>query len=189
MPAARAASSRLIPSEALASASSRLLTRPSRSRRAIARSSAGVRPVAIGTATMAQAPGLLSLPGQLAARRRRSSLPVAGMTRTILTLALLAAACPALADEAVRAGPAQAVMRPLGGERVLAYYVPSAGRCDTVGMPGEELGPRLRVSLAPAEAATVEDAGGGSLVLTCGPAGAWMTVERHAPTQETASAE
>src|SRR3954469_22752308 len=80
MPAARAASSRLIPSEALASASSRLLTRPSRSRRASARSSAGVRPVAIGTATMAQAPGLLSLPGQLAARRRRSRLPVAGMT-------------------------------------------------------------------------------------------------------------
>src|SRR4051794_21901600 len=80
MPAARAASSRLIPSEALASASSRLLTRPSRSRRASARSSAGVRPVAIGTATMAQAPGLLSLPGQLAGRRRRSRLPVAGMT-------------------------------------------------------------------------------------------------------------
>jgi hypothetical protein len=111
------------------------------------------------------------------------------MTRTILTLALLAAACPALADEAVRAGPAQAVMRPLGGERVLAYYVPAAGRCDTVVMPGEEPGPRLRVSLAPAEAATVEDAGGGSLVLTCGPAAAWMTVERHAPAQETASAE
>src|SRR4051794_28127531 len=110
------------------------------------------------------------------------------MTRTILTLALLAAACPALADEAVRAGPAQAVMRPLGGERVLAYYVPAAGRCDTVVMPGEEPGPRLRVSLAPAEAATVEDAGGGSLVLTCGPAAAWMTVERHAPAQETASA-
>src|SRR3954468_20988277 len=81
MPAARAASSRLIPSEALASASSRLLTRPSRSRRASARSSAGVRPVAIGTATMAQAPGLLSLPGQLAGRRRRSRLPVAGITR------------------------------------------------------------------------------------------------------------
>src|SRR6478609_5246469 len=85
MPAARAASSRLIPSEALASASSRLLTRPSRSRRAIARSSAGVRPVAIGTATMAQAPGLLSLPGQLAGRRRRSRLPVAGISGPRLT--------------------------------------------------------------------------------------------------------
>src|SRR4051812_26172902 len=80
MPAARAASSRLVPSSALASTSSRLLTRPSRSRRASARSSAGVRPVAIGTATMAQAPGLLSLPGQLAGRRRRSRLPVAGIT-------------------------------------------------------------------------------------------------------------
>src|SRR4051812_6813844 len=80
MPAARAASSRLIPSEALASASRRAPTRPSRSRRASARSSAGVRPVAIGTATMAQAPGLLSLPGQLAARRRRSRLPVAGIS-------------------------------------------------------------------------------------------------------------
>src|SRR4051794_22178404 len=81
MPAARAAASRLIPSKALASANRRLLTRPSRSRRASARSSAGVRLVAIGTATMAQAPGLLSLPGQLAGRRPRSRLPVAGMIR------------------------------------------------------------------------------------------------------------
>src|SRR3954469_14490360 len=81
MPAARAASSRLIPSRALASASRRPLTRPSRSRRAIARSSAGVRPVAIATATMAQVPGLLSLPGQLAGRRPRSRLPVAGLRR------------------------------------------------------------------------------------------------------------
>ena len=111
------------------------------------------------------------------------------MTRTILTLALLAAACPALADEAVRVAPVQAVMQPLGGARVLAYYVPVAGRCDTVVMPGEEPGPRLRVSLAPAETATVEDVGGGSLVLTCGPATAWMTVERHAAAQKTASAE
>src|SRR3954451_1932871 len=81
MPAARAAASRLIPSKALASANRRLLTRPSRSRRASARSSAGVRLVAIGTATMAQAPGLLSLPGQLAGRRPRSRLPVAGISR------------------------------------------------------------------------------------------------------------
>src|SRR3954447_585288 len=87
MPAARAASSRLIPSRALASASRRPLTRPSRSRRAIARSSAGVRPVAIATATMAQVPGLLSLPGQLAGRRPRSRLPVAGISAAILTLA------------------------------------------------------------------------------------------------------
>jgi hypothetical protein len=45
------------------------------------------------------------------------------------------------------------------------------------------------VSLAPAEAATVEEAGGDALVLTCGPATAWMTVERHARAQKTASAE
>jgi hypothetical protein len=80
-------------------------------------------------------------------------------------------------------------MQPLGSARVLAYYVPVAGRCDTVVMPGEEPGPRLRVSLAPAEAATVEDASDGSLVLTCGPATAWMTVERRAAAQKTASAE
>src|SRR3954467_8994994 len=83
MPAARAASSRLIPSEALASANRRLLTRPSRSRRASARSSAGVRPVAIGTATMASAPGLLSLPSQLAGRCRRARLSVAGIRGVI----------------------------------------------------------------------------------------------------------
>src|SRR3954465_6053452 len=87
MPAARAAPSRLIPPSALATASSRLLPRPSRSRRARPRSSAGVRPVAIGTATMAQAPGLLSLPGQLAGRRRRSRLPVAGMTPDLRVVA------------------------------------------------------------------------------------------------------
>src|SRR4051812_17896966 len=116
MPAARAASSRLIPSEALASANRRLLTRPSRSRRASARSSAGVRPVAIGTATMASAPGLLSLPSQLAGRRRRSRLSVAGMRhrgnragRGTLALALLlaAGASPAWAatTERVSVGP------------------------------------------------------------------------------------
>src|SRR4051794_33387940 len=60
MPAARAARSRLIPSSALASASRRALTRPSRSRRASARSSAGVRPVVIGTATMARLPARYS---------------------------------------------------------------------------------------------------------------------------------
>src|SRR4051794_23393401 len=60
MPATRAASSRLIPSSALASASRRALTRPSRSRRASARSSAGVRPVVIGTATMARLPARYS---------------------------------------------------------------------------------------------------------------------------------
>src|SRR4051794_2125618 len=60
MPAARAARSRLIPSSASASASRRALTRPSRSRRASARSSAGVRPVVIGTATMARLPARYS---------------------------------------------------------------------------------------------------------------------------------
>src|SRR4051794_17547568 len=79
MPAARAASSRLMPSRALASASRRALTRPSRSRRASARSSADVRPVAIGTATMAPAPGMLHPPGQLARRGHRSRLPTAGI--------------------------------------------------------------------------------------------------------------
>src|SRR3954464_13118333 len=60
MPAARAARSRLIPASALPSASRRLLTRPSRSRRASARSSAAVRPVVIGTATMARLPARYS---------------------------------------------------------------------------------------------------------------------------------
>src|SRR4051812_14485282 len=80
MPAARAASPRLIPSRALASASRRALTRPSRSRRASARSSAGVRPVAIGTATMAQAPGSLLPREELGRPNHRSRLPTAGIT-------------------------------------------------------------------------------------------------------------
>src|SRR5215203_3469517 len=56
MPAARAAAPRLMPSRALARASRRLPTRPSRSRRARARSSAGVCPFAIDTATMTSIP-------------------------------------------------------------------------------------------------------------------------------------
>src|SRR5688500_201185 len=54
MPAVRAASSRLMPSKALANASRRARTRPSRSRRAKARSSTGARSVLIDTATMAR---------------------------------------------------------------------------------------------------------------------------------------
>src|SRR5215217_8159793 len=56
MPAARAAAPRLMPSRALARASRRLPTRPSRSRRAWARSSAGVRSFVIDTATMTSTP-------------------------------------------------------------------------------------------------------------------------------------
>src|SRR3954451_11217175 len=56
MPAARAAAPRSIPSRALARASSRAPTRPSRSRRARTRNSAGVRSFVIGTATMTSTP-------------------------------------------------------------------------------------------------------------------------------------
>ena len=58
LPASRAACSRGTPSSALASASRRALTRPSRSRRANRRSSAGLRSGRIGNgADMARVPG------------------------------------------------------------------------------------------------------------------------------------
>jgi hypothetical protein len=42
----------------------------------------------------------------------------------------------------------------------------------------QEPGPRVRVSLMPAQAATIEDVGGGMLKLTCGENAAQMLVER-----------
>src|SRR3954463_10658642 len=136
MPAARAASARLIPSSALAHPTSRLLTRPSRSRRARPRSSAGVRPVAIGTATMAQAPGLLSLPGQLAGRRRRSRLPVAGITLEVVAHVLT----PVVVAEPEAGGDALAE-----GAEALAHRLPDRlQRPQTGGAAGGPGGPPPR---------------------------------------------
>jgi hypothetical protein len=46
-------------------------------------------------------------------------------------------------------------------------------------MTDEEPGPRVRVSLAPAQTAAVEDVGGGALGLTCGAEAAQLVVERR----------
>jgi hypothetical protein len=77
------------------------------------------------------------------------------------------------------AAPIQAVMQGFGGKTVLAYYTREAGSCVLVVMTGEEPGPRVRVSLAPSETATVEDIGGGALGLTCGAEAARLLVERR----------
>jgi hypothetical protein len=81
MPASWAASSRGKPSRALASVSSRALTRPSRSRRASRRSSAGLRSARIGNNM-----GVTASPGRVAAQRPMpepgpSPLRQAGTTR------------------------------------------------------------------------------------------------------------
>src|SRR4051794_4462676 len=94
---------------------------------------------------------------------------------------------PALALGPEMAAPIQAVMQEFGDKHVLAYYTRGADRCDLVVMTGEEPGPRMRVSLAPDQAATIEDVGGGALGLTCGAGATGMIVDRH-PTPQDAVA-
>ena len=65
-----------------------------------------------------------------------------------------------------------------GDQRVLAYYTRGSGTCDMVLMTHREPGPRVRVSLMPAQAANIEDVSGGVLKLTCGEGAAQMLVER-----------
>ena len=111
------------------------------------------------------------------------------MSRSLLGLAVLAAATPALAAGPEPVAPIQAVMEDFGGRKVLAYYTSDAGRCDLVLMTGEDPGPRVRVSLTPDQAATVEDVAGGKMSMTCGAAAARMTVERTPSVLKAASAE
>lgn len=103
--------------------------------------------------------------------------------RSLLALTVLtAAAAPASAGEIETAAPIQAVTHEFGAElgdrTVLAYYTRGAGTCDAVLMTNQEPGPRVRVSLAPDQVATIEDVGGGALKLTCGVEAAQMQVER-----------
>ena len=111
------------------------------------------------------------------------------MFRSLLGLAVLAGATPALAAGPEPVAPIQAVTEDFGGRTVLAYYTGDAGRCDLVLMTGQEPGPRVRVSLAPDQAATIEDVGGGRMSMTCGAAAARMTVERTPSRIKAASAE
>jgi hypothetical protein len=103
---------------------------------------------------------------------------------SLLALTALAAA-PASAGEIETAAPIQAVTHEFGAEfgdrTVLAYYTRGAGTCDAVLMTHQEPGPRVRVSLAPDQVATIEDVGGGALKLTCGVEAAQMLVERTPP--------
>ena len=113
------------------------------------------------------------------------------MFRSLLGLTVLAAAAaPALAaGPAETVAPVQAVTEDFGGRTVLAYYTRGDDRCDLVLMTGQEPGPRVRVSLAPEQAATIEDVGGGKLAMTCGAGAARMTVERTPATLKAATAE
>jgi hypothetical protein len=114
--------------------------------------------------------------------------------RPLLALDVLAAtaAAPAAAGGIEAAAPVQAVTHGFGagfGDRtVLAYYTRGAGTCDAVLMTHREPGPRVRVSLMPDQAATIEDVGGGALKLTCGAGAAQMLVERTPAPLKAASA-
>ncbi len=115
------------------------------------------------------------------------------MFRPLLGLTVLAAAAaPAWAGqiEIETAAPIQAVTQAFPNEKgVLAYYTPEAGRCDLVLMMVQELAPRIRVTLAPDQAATVEDVSGGAVKVTCGAGAERLLVERTAPAIKAASAE
>jgi hypothetical protein len=111
------------------------------------------------------------------------------MFRSLLGLTVLAAAAPALAAGPETVAPIQAVMEDFGGRTVLAYYTRGEDRCDLVLMTNQEPGPRVRVSLAPEQGATIEDVGGGKLAMTCGAGAAQMTVERRPSLLKAASAE
>jgi hypothetical protein len=108
--------------------------------------------------------------------------------RLLLGLTTLAAT-PALAEGIETAAPIQAVVQEFGDRPVLAYYTRGTGTCDTVLMTNREPGPRVRVSLMPSQAATIEDVGGGMLKLTCGEGAAQMLVERVPASVTAASAQ
>ena len=100
--------------------------------------------------------------------------------RLLVGLTALAGAAPVLAEEIETAAPIQAVVRHFGDLSVMAYYTRGTGTCDMVLMTHQEPGPRVRVSLMPAQAANIEDVSGGVLKLTCGEGAAQMLVERVA---------
>jgi hypothetical protein len=123
----------------------------------------------------------------------RKGISMTTFRRSLLALALLAAAAtPAWADEIETAAPIQAVTHEFGAEvgdrTVLAYYTRGTGTCDAVLMTHQEPGPRVRVSLAPDQVATIEDVGGGALKLTCGAEAGQMLVERTPAPLKAASA-
>jgi hypothetical protein len=125
----------------------------------------------------------------------RKGIPMTTTRRPLLALAVLAAAAataPAAAGGIEAAAPVQAVTHGFGAEfgdrTVLAYYTRGAGTCDAVLMTHREPGPRVRVSLTPDQAATIEDVGGGALKLTCGAGAARMLVERTPAPLNAASA-
>lgn len=109
------------------------------------------------------------------------------MLRSLLGVAILAVSVPAMAvAETVK--PIQAVAHSFGERPVLAYFTRGPnGTCDAVLMTNQEPGPRVRVSLMPSQAATIEDVSGGSVTVTCGALAAEMLVDRRAAPAETAS--
>ena len=113
--------------------------------------------------------------------------------RSLLALTVLAAAAPASAGGIETVAPIHAVTHEfdaeLGDRTVLAYYTRGAGTCDAVLMTHQEPGPRVRVSLAPDQAATIEDVSGAVLKLTCGGDAAQMLVEHKLAGIKTASAK
>jgi hypothetical protein len=66
----------------------------------------------------------------------------------------------------------------------MAYYTQGVDSCDLVVMTSMEPGPRVRLSMAPQQAAIIEDVTGGDVRLTCGINASEMIVERHLPVHD-----
>jgi hypothetical protein len=109
--------------------------------------------------------------------------PILGLTAAVVVTG------SAFAGQPESVAPIQAVMQQFGDSHVLAYYTQAGDRCDLVVMTGDEPGARVRVSLAQAESAKIEDVSGGAMSLTCGAGATRMTVDRQPPTLKAASAE
>jgi hypothetical protein len=131
---------------------------------------------------------LVGVPPVAAEETARPAVPVTPVVASpAATLSLTTK--PALALEPETAAPIQAVTQEFpDGKGVLAYYTPEAGRCDLVMMMLQELAPRIRVSLAPDQAATVEDVSGGAVKVTCGAEAEQLLVERHLAPKDAVAA-
>jgi hypothetical protein len=122
----------------------------------------------------------------------RKGISMTTIRCSLLALTVLVAAAPASAAGLEAVAPIHAVTHEFGAELgdrpVLAYYTRGAGTCDAVLMTNHDPGPRVRVSLAPDQAATIEDVSGAALKLTCGAEAAQMLVERTPAPLKAASA-
>ena len=93
-------------------------------------------------------------------------------------VALTAASTPASADEMIQnlgpVGPHEPMIATVGSKRVIAFYVPGNGACNVQAVIWNDddadatTAARVRISLNPAQTASIDSAENKSLTLKCG---------------------